>query len=128
MRMSGYPTKTKALSFSRNGKWLATSGAESIVLWPFFGGGPMGKTPSELAGGDDALCTYVACHPQHEAVAAGFSDGLVVLADIGTERILPIAGPRGRGAVTAIAWRADGTRLAFGTESGFAAVIDFSKQ
>jgi WD40 repeat protein len=128
MRMSGYPAKTRAMSFSRNGKWLATSGAESIVLWPFFGGGPMGKTPSELAGGDDALCTFVACHPQHEAVAAGFSDGLVVLADIGTERILPIAGPRGRGAVTALAWRGDGTLLAFGTDSGFAAVIDFSKQ
>lgn len=128
MRMSGYPAKTRALSFSRNGKWLATSGAESIVLWPFFGGGPMGKAPSELAGGDNALCTFVACHPQHEAVAAGFSDGLVVLADIGSERILPIAGPRGRGAVTTLAWRADGTQLAFGTETGFAAVIDFSKQ
>ncbi len=133
MRMTGYPTKTRALSFSRNGKWLATSGAESIVLWPFFGGGPMGKAPTELAGGDNTLCSFVACHPQHEAVAAGFSDGLLVLADISSERILPVAGPSvaslgGRGAVTALAWRADGTRLAFGTENGFAAVIDFSKQ
>ncbi len=128
MRMSGYPAKTRALSFTRSGKFLATSGAESIVLWPFFGGGPMGKAPTELAGGDNALCTYVACHPQHEAVAAGFSDGLVVLADIGSERILPVAGPREGGAVTTLAWRTDGTRLALGTESGFAAVIDFSKR
>ncbi len=128
MRMSGYPSKTRALSFTRSGKFLASSGAESIVLWPFFGGGPMGKAPTELAGGDNALCTYVACHPQHEAVAAGFSDGLVVLADIGSERILPVAGPREAGAVTTLAWRPDGTRLAFGTESGFAAVIDFSKK
>src|SRR5207248_10220049 len=51
MRMSGYPGKTRALSFSRNGKWLATSGADAMVLWPFFGGGPMGKAPNELAGG-----------------------------------------------------------------------------
>ncbi|MDE2334992.1 MAG: WD40 repeat domain-containing protein [Rhodospirillales bacterium] len=128
MRMSGYPAKTKAMSFSRNGKWLATSGAESIVLWPFFGGGPMGKAPTELAGGDAALCTFVACHPQHEAVAAGFSDGMVVLADIGSERILPVAGPGGRGAITAMAWHPDGARLAFGTETGFAGVVDFSKQ
>jgi WD40 repeat protein len=126
MRMSGYPSKTRAMSFTRSGKWLATSGAESIVLWPFSGGGPMGKAPTELAGGDGVFCTFVACHPQHEAVAAGFADGMVVLADIGSGRLLPVAGP-GRGAVSALAWNAEGTKLAFGTESGFAAVVDFAK-
>jgi WD40 repeat protein len=128
MRMTGYPGKTQALGFTRSGKWLATSGAEAIVLWPFSGGGPMGRAPSELAGGDEGvICTMVACHPQHEAVAAGFSDGLVVLADIGSARILPVCGP-GRGPVSALAWSADGAQLAFGTESGFAALVDFSKQ
>ena len=39
MRMSGYPAKTESLAFNRNGKWLATSGADGVVLWPFFGGG-----------------------------------------------------------------------------------------
>ena len=52
MRMSGYPSKTQTLTFTRNGKWLASSGADAMVLWPFFGGGPMGKAPIELAGGD----------------------------------------------------------------------------
>ncbi len=127
MRMSGYPGKTRALSFTKNGKWLATSGADSVVIWPFFGGGPMGKPPTELAGGDGVTCTFVACHPQHDAVAAGFGDGLVVLADINSARILPVAGP-GRGPVSAIAWSPDGTHLAFGTETGFAAVVDFSKR
>ena len=127
MRMTGYPGKTQALGFTRSGKWLATSGAEAIVLWPFFGGGPMGKAPTEMAGGDGVLCTFVAPHPQHEAVAAGFSDGLVVLADIGTARILPVCGP-GRGPVSALAWSADGAHLAFGTETGFAALVDFSRQ
>jgi WD40 repeat protein len=127
MRMSGYPGKTAAMGFTRSGKWLATSGAESIVLWPFTGGGPMGKAPTELAGGDTALCTFVATHPKEEAVAGGFSDGLVVLADIASSRILPVAGT-GRGPVSAMAWNADGTRLAFGTETGFAAVVDFAKR
>jgi WD40 repeat protein len=127
MRMSGYPGKTRALSFTKNGKWLATSGADSIVIWPFFGGGPMGKPPTELAGGDGVTCTFVACHPQHEAVAAGFADGLVVLADINSARILPVAGP-GRGPVSALAWSPDGTHLALGTETGFAAMVDFSKR
>ncbi len=128
MRMSGYPAKTESLSFSRNGKWLATSGAESIVLWPFFGGGPMGKAPTELAGGGgDVQCTRVAFHPQSELVAAGFSDGLVIVANVPSQRILPMAAP-GRGPVSALAWSADGTRLAFGTEQGFAALVDLSKR
>ena len=127
MRMSGYPAKTAALAFTRSGKWLATSGAESIVLWPFTGGGPMGKSPSELAGGDETQCTFIATHPQQEAVAAGFSDGLVVLADIPGSKILPVAAT-GRGSVSAMAWSADGTKLAFGTETGFAAVVDFAKR
>ena len=71
MRMSGYPGKTHSLSFSAKGRWLATAGAESIVLWPFFGGGPMGKAPTEIAGGDNVICTRVACHPEQEIVAAG---------------------------------------------------------
>jgi WD40 repeat protein len=125
MRMSGYPSKSAALSFTRNGKWLASSGADAMVLWPFFGGGPMGKAPMELAGGDGILCTQVACHPQQEMVAGGFADGLVVLADIGSSRVLPMAPPE-HGPVSALGWSPDGARLAFGTETGFAAIIDLS--
>ena len=127
MRMTGYPAKTQALSFTKNGKWLASSGADSVVLWPFHGGGPMGKPPTELAGGDGVNCTRVAAHPSHDAVAAGFADGLVVMADINSARIVPVAAP-GRGPISALAWSPDGTHLAFGTETGFAAIVDFSKR
>jgi WD40 repeat protein len=127
MRMSGYPSKTESLSFSRGGKWLASSGSDAIVLWPFHGGGPMGKAPMELAGGDGINCTRVACHPKEDHIAGGFADGLVVLADIGSSRILPVA-PPGHGAVSALAWSPDGRRLALGTESGLAAIVDFAKR
>ncbi len=125
MRMSGYPSKTHALSFSRTGKWLATSGADTIVLWPFFGGGPMGKPPVELAGGAGTLCTRVAFNPRQDNVAAGFADGTVLLADVSSERILTLCGP-GRGAVSALAWSEDGGALAFGTETGTMALLDLS--
>lgn len=127
MRMGGYPAKPRSLSFTRNGKWLASSGADSVILWPFSGAGPMGKQATELAGGGNALCTMVACHPQQEAVAAGFSDGMVVIADIESGRVLPVAAP-GRGPISALAWSFDGTHLAFGAETGFAALVDFSKR
>ena len=132
MRMSGYPSKTESLSFSRAGKWLASSGADTVVMWPFFGGGPMGKAPLELAGGDGVMCTRVAFNAQasggqQDLLAAGFADGMVVIADVATQRILPIAMP-GHGPVTALAWSADGSKLAFGTEMGFAALVDLARR
>ena len=127
MRMSGYPSKCESLSFSKGGKWLASSGADCMVMWPFFGGGPMGKAPMELAGGDGIMCSQVACHPAQDMVAGGFTDGLVVIADTTSSRILPVVPPE-HGSVTALAWSADGVWLAVGTETGFAAVVDFSKR
>lgn len=127
MRMAGYPAKTKSLSFTSKGRWLATSGADCVVLWPFFGGGPMGKAPTELAGGDQALCSAVACHPQQEVVAAGFNDGLVLIAEVASGRIVPVAAP-GRGAISVLAWSDSGTHLGFGTEEGFAGLVDLSRR
>lgn len=127
MRMSGYPSKTHFLSFTSRGKWLATSGADAVVVWPFFGGGPMGKAPTELAGGDGVLCSAVACHPQHEVVAAGFADGLVLLAEIGSGKVVPVAAP-GHGGISALGWNATGTHLAFGTEQGFAGLVDLTRR
>ena len=127
MRMSGYPSKTRFLSFTARGRWLATSGADSVVIWPFFGGGPMGKAPTELAGGDGVLCSAVACHPQHEVVAAGFADGLVLIAEVASGKVVPVA-PPGRGGISALGWNASGSVLAFGTEEGFAGLVDLSRR
>jgi len=126
MRMSGYPSKTESFGFTKSGRWLATGGADALVLWPFFGGGPMGKAPQELAGPDGALVKRIACHPEHDVVAAGFDNGFAVIADIQKERMLPICAP-GRGPITALAWNHTGSHLAFGTATGFCALIDFSK-
>jgi WD40 repeat protein len=126
MRMAGYPAKTESFGFTKGGKWLATGGADSVVLWPFFGGGPMGKAPTEFGGGDgEGVVKRIACHPEHEVVAAGYDTGLLIIVDVVRQKILPVCGP-GRGAITALAWNKSGANLAFGTESGFAATVDFS--
>ena len=65
----------------------------------------------------------VACHPKQEVVAVGYADGIVLLVriDDGAE---VLASKPGDAPVTALAWSADGTLLAFGTESGEAGVLD----
>lgn len=123
--MSGYPTKVRSMSFSSNGKWLATSGADIVVMWPFFGGGPMGKPPAELPGAGGALCTRVAFHPSQEVVAAGFANGTVVMMEPTTQRVLPVSLGQA-GAVTALAYSPDGCTLGFGTEDGVIGLLDLS--
>jgi WD40 repeat protein len=125
MRMTGYPAKPETLGFTKSGKWLASSGADAIVLWPFFGGGPMGKPPLEVAQIEGVLCTRVACHPKEEVVAAGYVDGTVVMAQVSSQKLVIVTGPGGE-AVSALAWSPDGGRLIFGTESGRAAIVNLA--
>ena len=118
MRMSGYPSKSRSLSFTRTGKWLATSGAEPIVLWPFTGGGPMGKEPTELdAGNPGAFCTAVASNPAADLVASGFADGAVSVADIDTKRAVRLRAAD-KDPISVLAWSPGGRTLAYGTEGG----------
>ncbi len=125
MRMTGYPAKPESLGFTRSGKWLASGGADAIVLWPFFGGGPMGKPPLEVAQIEGVLCTRVACHPKEDVVAAGYADGSVVMAQISTQKLVVVAEPGGHG-ISALGWSPDGGRLLFGTEAGLAALVNLS--
>jgi WD40 repeat protein len=122
MRMTGYPARVRSIAFGPGGKWLATSGATEIILWPFAGkDGPMGKQPSMLAP-YQAKTSAVAAHPMQEVIAAGYEDGLVLLIRVadGAEILVrrPDASP-----VTALAWSDNGGRLAFGTEAGSAGLV-----
>lgn len=121
MRMSGYPARVRSMAWSADGKWLATSGADQLILWPFQGkDGPMGKQPRMLAPYEHKVAV-VACHPRQEVVAVGYEDGMILLVRIedGAEIL---ARKPGDAPVTALAW--DLTRVAFGTEDGAAGVID----
>ncbi len=125
MRMSGYAARVTSLGWTAGGHWLATSGAAQLILWPFRGkDGPMGKEPKLLAPSEHRVAT-VACHPRQEIVAAGYSDGMVLLVrtDDGAEIL---ARKPGAAPVTALGWSADGRFLAFGTEDGEAGVLDLA--
>lgn len=130
MRMSGYPKQVKSLAFTRNGRWLATAGADAIILWPFFGGGPMGKAPAELARLPGLFVSAVCPNPKEDIIAAGYEDGTVVLAEIGggDQRVLPLCSGQDtkRGKVTSLGFTPQGGSLVFGTEEGVLAAIDLS--
>src|SRR5579885_1355970 len=64
MRMSGYVARVTSVDWTVGGRFLATSGATQVILWPFQGKeGPMGKQPQLLAPSEYRV-EVVACHPK----------------------------------------------------------------
>ena len=125
MRMSGYTAKTRSLSWSFDGHWLATSGAFAAIVWPFKDkDGPINKAPLEC-GVRGAKVTCVAFHPKSLVVAQGYEDGLLLLCRIpdGAE-ILVRAPPEGARAISALAWDHAGRMLLFGAADGAAGLLD----
>jgi len=125
MRMSGYAVRVTSVGWTAGGRWLATSGSNQIILWPFQSkDGPMGKQPRLLAPAEPRV-EAVACHPRQDIVAAGYADGMVLIVRIedGAEIL---AKKPGDAPVTALTWSAGGTLLAFGTEAGEAGIIDLA--
>jgi WD40 repeat protein len=124
MRMSGYPGRVRSISWSAGGKGLATSGADTVIIWPFTSkDGPMGKQPAMLAP-LQARVSAVACHPKQDIMAAGYSDGTVLL--VRFEDGAEILVRRNSGvAVSALAWNSNGTLLAFAAEDGDGGMLEF---
>jgi WD40 repeat protein len=126
MRMSGYPSKVKSLSWSARGKWLASSGAPAAIVWPFQGkDGPMGKAPLELGTRGNTMVTCVACHPGEDIAAIGYEDGMVLAARFADGKEVLLRRP-GKGAITAMMWDKAESRIVFGSAAGDCGVIDIS--
>jgi WD40 repeat protein len=122
LRMGGYPSKVRAMSFLSNGQLLATSGASGVVLWPFIGAnGPMGREATEIGFDEGSLVALVASQPKHGLLAAGLSDGRVWLADPAGQGLNFLKAERGA-PITALAMSADATRVAWADEDGQAGV------
>jgi WD40 repeat protein len=122
MRMSGYSARVRSLDWTSGGEFLATSGSEQLILWPFDGkDGPMGRQPKILARAEVRVAN-VACHPRQPVVAVGYADGAVKLVRIEDEALIMVRQPDGQ-TVSALGWDAAGQTLAFGCESGDAGVL-----
>ncbi|SEC23436.1 WD-40 repeat-containing protein [Rhizobiales bacterium GAS191] len=128
MRMTGYPGKSRSLSWSHDGKWLASSGAEACIIWPFADkDGPMGKAPREC-GVRRSRVTAVASHPKALVTAIGYEDGCILMCRLtdGAELLVRRASAL-TGAVSALGWDTAGAKLAFGTAGGAAGWLDLPR-
>jgi WD40 repeat protein len=122
MRMSGYPGRVRSLSWSAGGKALATSGADAVIMWPFASkDGPMGKEPAMLAP-LQARVSMVACHPKQDILAAGYSDGTILMVRLSDGAEILVR-RNGTAPVSALAWNAKGTLLAFAAEDGHGGLL-----
>jgi WD40 repeat protein len=123
MRMKGYPAKTRSMSWSHDGNWLATSGAEAAIVWPFSGkDGPMGKAPREC-GVRPKRVTCVAFHPASLVLAIGYEDGFVLLVRLTDASELVVRTATSAGAISALAWDSKGRRLMIGGADGYAGLL-----
>jgi WD40 repeat protein len=122
MRMSGYSARVRSLSWTADGKSLASSGSEQLILWPFASkDGPMGKQPRMLAP-SQARVNAVACHPKQAIVAVGYADGMLLLVRLDDGAEILVRRP-GDSPISALGWEASGAKLAFGTEDGEAGIL-----
>jgi len=123
MRMTGYPGRVRSMSWSAGGKALATSGADSVIMWPFASkDGPMGKEPAMFAP-LQARVSMVACHPKQDILAVGYSDGTILMVRMSDGAEILVR-RNGTAPVTALAWNAKGTLLAFAAEDGDAGLLE----
>ena len=124
MRMTGYPGRVKSMSWKAGGKGLATSGADTVIVWPFASkDGPMGKEPAMLAP-LQARVSAVACHPKQDILAAGYDNGTILLVRL--EDGAEILVRRDGGApVAALAWNEKSSLLAFAAQDGDAGLLEF---
>ncbi|WFU45508.1 WD40 repeat domain-containing protein (plasmid) [Bradyrhizobium sp. CB82] len=129
VRICSYPASVTSLSWSADSRFLVTSGAYRIIAWDAFSLDDGGEQPTSLGTGCGGfvLVETVNMHPGRRLVAAGYSDGRVVVARIGEPDELVVK-PPGRSAVQALRWSDDGQHLAVGTRGGEAAIVTFPPQ
>lgn len=124
-RMGGYPAKPVSFDWTADGRFLATAGAEVLVLWPFFGAdGPIGQQAGVVGGNETLLSRTVASRPNSQQVAVGYVDGSVALYDRKTQDWMTVAEAHDAGQVNSLSFSADGRRLGFTRERGVAGLAE----
>ncbi|KKB12300.1 hypothetical protein VE25_08430 [Devosia geojensis] len=117
MAMSGYPAKPRSLSWSADGRLLASSGADGAIIWSFAGrDGPMGTSAITL-GKRGVQVTALTWHPGAPMLALGYRDGAVRLCRAEDGAMLPLLEPNGE-PISHLSFSPAGASLAALSEQG----------
>lgn len=124
-RMGGYPTKPLSFDWTADARFLATAGADVLVMWPFTGGdGPIGQQAGVFGNPEQqTVSRSVASRPQSMQLAIGYADGSVMLYDRKSQAFSSVAGAHDSGPVTDIQFTPDGKRFGFIRENGGAGLV-----
>lgn len=126
--LTDFPGPVGALDWSQAANALVASGAFRIAGWsmdePPFDARSAGALGTGRPG--LALVEAVAAHPANRLVAAGYANGQVVVAKIGSMEELVLR--RASGAVSQLRWSNDGNHLALADRLGNVAIVTFPKQ
>jgi hypothetical protein len=123
-----FPGPVRKLDWSQAAHAFFASGAYRIAGWSMDKPALSDSASGALATGQAGfvMVATVAAHPVKDLVAAGYANGRVAVARIGSTEELTVR--EAGGPVTALLWSADGRHLAVGDALGSAAVVTFPNE
>jgi WD40 repeat protein len=124
--MKGYGSKVMQTSWSANGRFLATSADEQIVVWSFGGRGPEGSEPLELRAHTSRV-TQLQFQPQGPYLASGSRDYRLLLWQPGQSND-PVDADLLSEEIALLRWSNDGEQLAVGDRSGALTIYRLVRQ
>jgi hypothetical protein len=126
--LADFPAPVTAIAWGSTAETLLAAGAYRIVGWDLARPPLTDPTSGAIATGRGGFVTVsaLAAHPRRPLVAAGYANGQLLVAPIGSSDALALRA--GGGPVTVLAWSGDGRHLAVGDALGQLAIVTFPER